>query len=60
MLCIPSCYFASMYLTTVSIVHCSQDVFKAISCICTELLYIGPRWRSCHYTSKSGMEMSPH
>ena len=30
----------------VSIVHCSWKVFKATSCIDTELLYIGSRWSS--------------
>ena len=31
----------------ISIVHCSREVFKAISCISTELLYIGSSWSSC-------------
>ena len=31
----------------VSIVHCSQEVFKALSCIGTDLLYIGSSWWSC-------------
>ena len=30
----------------VSIVHCSQEVFQAASCISTELLYIGSSWSS--------------
>ena len=30
----------------VSIVHCSQEVFNATSCIGTELLYIGSSWSS--------------
>ena len=28
----------------VSIVHCSREVFKAISCIGTKLFYIGYSW----------------
>ena len=31
----------------VSLVHCSRKVFKAISCIGTELLYISSSWSSC-------------
>ena len=31
----------------VSIIHCSRLVFKAISCIGTDLLYIGSSWSSC-------------
>ena len=32
---------------SLSIVHRSWDVFKAKSCIGTELLYVGPSWTSC-------------
>ena len=35
----------------VSIVHFSREVFKVISCIDTELLYIGSGWSSCLCTS---------
>ena len=47
-----SCHIASMDLPDclsppVSIVHHSQEVFKAISCIGTELLYIGSSWLFC-------------
>ena len=35
------------HLLSISIIHCSQEVFKAISCIRTELLYIGSSWSSC-------------
>ena len=31
----------------VSIVHCSREAFKAISCVSTEMLYIGSSWSSC-------------
>ena len=31
----------------VSIIHCSREVFKAISCIGTELLYIRSCWSFC-------------
>ena len=30
-----------------SIIHCYQQVFRATSCICTELLYVGSSWSSC-------------
>ena len=47
-----SCRAASMDLPDpfsppVSIVHCSGEVFKATSCIGTELLYVGSSWLSC-------------
>ena len=32
---------------TIFTVHCSREVFKALSCIGTELLYIGSSWLSC-------------
>ena len=46
-----SCCAASMdlpdpLLPPISIVHCSQWVFKATSCIGRELLYIGSSWSS--------------
>ena len=34
-----------------SIVHRSRLVFKATSCIGTELLYVGSSWSSCLYSS---------
>ena len=36
---------------SVSIVHCSREVFQALSCIGTELLYIGSSWSSCLWSS---------
>ena len=49
---ISSCHAASIELPDFplppfSIVHSSQLVFKAISCISTELLHIGSSWSSC-------------
>ena len=51
-LSLSSCHAASMdlpdpLLPPVPIVHCSQEIFQAISCIGTELLYIGSSWSSC-------------
>ena len=51
--CLSSSYHAaSIHLPDplsppVSIIHCSQEVFKAISCIGTELLYIDSSRSSC-------------
>ena len=47
-----SCHTISMdipdpLLPLLPIVHCSQQVLKATSCIGTELLYVGSSWSSC-------------
>ena len=46
-----SCYASNTNLADtlslpVSIVHCSREVFKFISYICTEVFYIGSSWSS--------------
>ena len=38
--------FPNPFSPPISIVHCSREVFKAISCIDTELLYICSSWWS--------------
>ena len=51
-----SCHAASMdladtLLPSVSIIHCSRELFKAIFYISTELLYVGSSWSSCFCSS---------
>ena len=41
----------------VSIIHRSREVFKATSCIGTELLYIGSNWSSCLCSSMERMSL---
>ena len=41
-----------------SIIHHSQLVFKATSCISTELLYVGSSWSSCLYSPIEGVHRS--
>ena len=45
--CATSTDFPDPLSPPVSIVHHSREVFKAISCIGTELSYIGSCWSSC-------------
>ena len=48
------CQYGSSWLSQappVSIIHCPREVFKAISCIGTELLYVCSSWPSYHCAS---------
>ena len=45
--CATSTDLPDSFSPPISIVHRSQELFKAISCNSTELLYIGSSWLSC-------------
>ena len=38
---------SNLFSPPLSIIHCFQQVFRATSCIGTELLYVGSSWSSC-------------